>query len=270
MFNLNGVLPAVEESRAFFESNAARIGLPIERLQVKLAQSEETDVDAVVDSTKEASTMGADSPVIIAFADGVSPDKRQALLNCVAYSERYANQEADRKTEAMKWHEEYALSMMHCGWTGTNYAFKDYDTSSVNVTMESLVLDIVLLAAGANAAVLKTVLTNVFSAIKNSHELITLFDRNSKSSSVASCQIMPCVESKAGIAVTVMTGLECNFSSTEGGAWFWKWKASSLSVKNAASVVEFNFGHYKNMEGDIVGGLGESSRQFFKKVSAKI
>lgn len=270
MFELNAVLPAIDEARSFFEKNAARINPQIERMEVDAAPSEKSGVDSVVDTIKEASLMGAGSPVIIAFADGVSPDKRQAVLNCVAYSERYANEKADRKTETLKWHEAYAKSMMHCGWTGTNYAFKDYDTSNVNVTMDSLVLDIVLIAAGANAAALTSVLTNVFSVIKSDNKLITLFDKNSSGSSVASCQIMPCVESKAGIAVTVMTALECKFSKTEGGSWFWKWKASSMSVKNAATLVNFNFDHYTNVQDRIVDGLSGSSRNFFEKVNAKI
>lgn len=270
MFELNSVLPTVEEARGFFEKNAARIKPQIERMEMETAPPEDNGVDSVVDTIKEASLMGANSPVIIAFADGVSPNKRQALLNCIAYSERYANHEADRKTETLKWHEAYAESMLHCGWTGTNYAFKDYHTSDVNVTMDSLVLDIVLIAAGANGAALVSVLTNVFSAIKSDNKLITLFDKNSSSSTVANCQIMPCLESEKGIAVTVMTALECKFSKTEGGSWFWKWKASDMSIKNAASVVNFNFDHYKSMQDIIVGGLSGSSRSFFEKVNAKI
>lgn len=270
MFEINGTLPTEEDCRAFFEKNAAPSHLKVERLQMEVDKSDASDVDSVVDTVKEASLMGANSPVIIAFADGVSPDKRQAVLNCIALSELYANKKADRKTEAVKWHEHYTEVMQYCGWAGTNHAFKEYNTSNVNVTMDSLVLEIISIAAGANAAALLPMLTKVFSVIQSDSKLITLFDNNSSNSSVGSCQIMPCVESSSGIAVTVMTALECKFSRTEGGSWFWKWKVSSMSVKNSASVVNFNFEHYKRLESSIFAGLDGSSRRFFDKVNSTI
>ena len=159
--------------------------------------------------------------------------------------------------------------MKHCGWTFTNYIYTTHDTKNVNVTMDSLVLEIVAMAAGANAEAIVPLLGKVFDRIKKDNAIITLFDNNSKGSSVGSCQIMPCMESEGGIAVTVLAGLECTFNSSEGGAWFWKWKASSLSVQKAATQMNLNFESYKRREHHILGQLDKSSDEFFAKINMK-
>ena len=270
MFSDNSVLPLKEESLSFFKGIIERTAPQVERMQMASAPSENSDIDTAIDTTDEAAVIGVDSPVVVAFADGVSPDKREAVLNCLQISERHANAAADQKTQPYEWHKAYKETMGHCGWVLTGYALQDHDTSNLNVTMDSLVLDIVAAAAGANAAAMLPLLSNVFDQIKKDNSVITLFDKNSSSGSAASCQIMPCLESKTGIAVTAFTALECNFSKTEGGSWFWKWKAYNMNVKKAAAVVDFNYRHYQEMESIIVESLGQSSRDFFSKINKSI
>jgi len=99
--------------------------------------------------------------------------------------------------------------------------------------------------------------------IKSDDALITLFDKNSKSDKVGSFQIVPCLESSQGIPVTVFAGLECEFRSLEGGAWFWKWKSSNLKVKKAATMINLNVDSYNRAEPKILEWLGEEQDDFF-------
>ena len=54
-----------------------------------------------------------------------------------------------------------------------------------------------------------------------------------------------------------------------GGAWFWKWKASSLSVQKAATQMNLNFDSYKRREHHILGQLDKSSDDFFANINLK-
>ncbi|KQB55354.1 hypothetical protein AQS70_18865 [Pseudomonas endophytica] len=249
------VLPTPEETDLFFNALPAVIQPKFAKLKV------ESQVSNV--STEEEAFIGATSPIVIAFADGVSPENRSAVMNSTQFAEKVADSVASRKTEALEWYEAYGKAISNCGWFSTSFVFVGHDTSKVNVTMDSLVLDIIAQVAGFNAAAILPLLKNVFDTIKSSNELITLFDNNSKGDRVGSFQIVPCLESAKGIPVTVFAGLECEFNSIEGGAWFWKWKCSNLKVKKAATMINLNMDSYKRAESRILDYLGQGQDDFF-------
>lgn len=262
------VLPTDHECELFFN----RVKTPVNSRFLKMAlpsylANMQVEPSLPLESDTAGAVLGKQAPIIIAFADGLSPEKRQAAMNSTQLSEQYADSQADRKIQAVKWHEAYVRSMRHCGWFFTSYVFADHHTSNANVSMDSIVMDIVKMVAGVNAQVVLDLLGHVFDAIKNDPQAITLFDKNSKKDTVAHCQIMPCVESPGGIATSIFTGLECQFSSVEGGAWFWKWKSSSLKVKKAATMVNLNFDHYKRQEHLIVSKLDGAAEDFFANIN---
>jgi len=249
------VLPTHEETDLFFDS------LPVVIQPRFLKPKGESQLSNV--STEEEAFIGANSPIVVAFADGVSPENRQAVMYSAQFAEKVADSFASRKTEPLKWYEAYGKAISNCGWFSSSFVFVAHDTSKINVTMDSLVLDIIAQVAGLNAAAIVPLLKNVFDTIKGSNELITLFDNNSKGDRVGSFQIVPCLESAQGIPVTVFAGLECEFKSVEGGAWFWKWKSSNLKVQKAATMINLNMDSYKRAEPRILDYLGQEQDDFF-------
>lgn len=247
-----------QEADAFFNT------LPVKQRMQFLTVSE--PVDPLGDTTEETAVIGKEKPVVIAFADGVSSEKRTAVMNIAQFAETYADSKANRKNEPLAWYEAYHYAMKICGWQFTNFIYADHDTKNTNVTMDSLVLEIIDSVASHNAAAIVPLLGKVFEAIKKDNAIITLFDNNSKGSKVGSCQIMPCMDSEGGIAVTVLAGLECTFNSMEGGAWFWKWKASSLSIKKAATQMNLNYEIYKRREEQVLSYIDKSADDFFAKI----
>ena len=248
-----------QEADAFFNA------LPVKQRMQFLTGSE--PVDPLGDTTEETAVIGKEKPVVIAFADGVAPEKRTAVMNIAQFAETYADSKANRKSESLAWYEAYNYAMRVCGWHFTNFIYADHDTKSTNVTMDSLVLEIITTVASQNAAAVVPLLGKVFEAIKKDNAIITLFDNNSKDSKVGSCQIMPCMNSEGGIAVTFLAGLECTFNNMEGGSWFWKWKASSLSVKKAAVQMNLNYEIYKRREEQVLSYIDKSADDFFTKIN---
>ncbi|MFP3516041.1 hypothetical protein SB766_07560 [Pseudomonas sp. SIMBA_077] len=249
------VLPTHEEVDLFFDSLPVVIQPRFAKLK---AESQVSNI-----STEEEAFIGANSPIVVAFADGVSPENRKAVMYSTQFAEKVADSRASRKNEPLKWYEAYGKAISNCGWYSSSFVFVGHDTSKVNVTMDSLVLDIIAQVAQYNAAAILPLLKNVFDKIKSSNELITLFDNNSKGDRVGSFQLVPCLESDKGSPVTVFAGLECEFKSVEGGAWFWKWKSSNLKVQKAATMINLNVDSYKRAEPRILDYLGQEQDDFF-------
>ena len=258
MMDTTQTLPTQKECDVFFKS--AQFGSDVRFASVEGTSELENTAG------EEAAFVGKETPTIMAFASGLSVDKRQAAMNSNHFSELYANKLCNRKTQALEWYEEYSNAMRMCGWTSTSFAYKDHDTSNANVTMDSVVLDIVALASGLNTTAVATMLGRVLTAVKNDQPLITLFDNNSKDQKTAQCQIIPCIEAEGGIPVSMFIALDCEFSSDEGGSWFWAWKTSSMKLKKVATVVNLNFEHYKAQEAHIRESLRGDADAFFKKV----
>ena len=254
MSMLNNDVPTDEEAAFFFKNMVLSPKSRVSRMQVDSKLLAGAGGDDLI---------GEEIPTVIGFADGVSPEKREALQNCALLSEVWADEQCDRHVEPLKWYRHYESTMKNCGWFSTSFAFNDHQSSQTNVTMDSVVLDIVKLVAGVNTAAVLPLLGRVFDKIKKNTDAITLFDNNSKKGSLASCQIMPCVESAGGTAITVITGIECAFSSNEGGAWFWYWKTSNMKIKRASIVMELNHTIYKRREEMILEKLDKISSSFF-------
>lgn len=255
-------LPTAEETALFFKSLPA-VPQPIVP-QTRVARLKAKSL--APENTGEEAFMGVTSPVVVAFADGVSAEKRSAVMKSVEFAEKYADTEASRKFEPMKWYMAYGHALNHIGWTTPNFLFHDYDTSTINVTMDALVLDIIAQVAGINKAAFLPLMGKVLDTIKNDNALITLFDNNSKGENIGSFQLLPCLESREGTPVAVFAGLECAFRSDEGGAWFWKWKSSNLEVQKSSSMIEMTFDTYKRAEPQIFEWLGQEQDNFFKRI----
>lgn len=253
------MLPSQSECDAFF----SKIEVPAKARYAKI----EVPSDLPINSAEEGAVIGRKSPIILAFADGFSPDKRQAAMNSTQFAETYADSQASRKKNALAWYEAYREGMRNCGWFTTSYVFSDHHTGDTNITMDSVVLDVVKMVAGVNSAGVLDLLGRVFDTVKKDQTIVKMFNNNSKDETVASCQIMPCMESEAGHGVSIFAGFECEYSADKGGAWFWEWKVSSLKIKKVATVVNFDFQHYQRNEASILERVYSSSETFFKNLA---
>ncbi|MHA6135973.1 hypothetical protein ACX3YC_00630 [Pseudomonas mohnii] len=250
-----------EESQLFFR--AAQIA-PIVEVPKSRSLSDEKEGVAQQDLL-----VGNETPSVIGFADNLDEDKRQAAADSIHFSERYANFNSDIKERPVEWHAKYSESMRHCGWTLTNSKYVDHVSKQVDVTMESIVLDMIAAVAGRNANAMLTLLQGAFDKIKSEESLINLFDSNSKKGKNAEFRIVPCLQSSEGAAITAFLAVDCELQTQQGGAWFWKWKLSNLKMKKVATMVELNMRMHERRRDFIYEALDKSSEEFFSGVKLK-
>ena len=249
------LVPSFEESQLFF--SAAKIAPLVEVPTIRGLSDEKEGVN------QQDLLVGKESPSVIGFGDNLDEDKRQAAADSIHYSERYANTNSDIKERPIEWHAKYREAMWHCGWTMTNNKYVDHVNKQVNVTMDSIVLDMIAAVAGRNAPAMLTLLQGAFDKIKSEESLMTLFDGNSKKGKNAEFRIVPCLQSDAGTAITAFLAVDCELQTQQGGAWFWKWKLANLKMKKVATMVQLNMAKHERSREFIYKALDKSSEDFF-------
>lgn len=256
------LLPSIEESQLFF--GRAQIAPIIQTPKIRgFSAIEKEGVD------QQDLLLGNDTPSVIGFSDDLDEDKRQAAADSIHFSERYATTHSDIKAAPLEWHAKYSEAMRHCGWTLLNNKYEDHVGKQVNVTMDSIVLDIITAVAGRNAPAMLKLLQGAFDKVKSEESLVTLFDSNSQKGKNAEFRIVPCLQSAKGTAITAYLAVDCELDTQQGGAWFWKWKLSNLKMKKVATMVELNMRMHERNRDFIHEALDMSSEEFFTGVKLK-
>lgn len=258
--NMAILIPSAEQSRSFF-GEAHLPPLPFKAGRIRSFSGEESTNIGGSDLL-----VGNDAPAAIGFTDNLDEDKKQMAADSIHFAERYANSKADIRTAPVDWHKGYALAMTHCGWTMSNSTYQDHINEKVNVTMESVVLDIVKAVAGTSAPAMLSMLGGAFEKMKSDQQLVTLFDKNSTKGGNADFRILPCLQTDRGTAITLFLAVDCQVDTREGGAWFWKWKFSELKMKKVATMVEFNVRQHERNRSMMLDALDASTEEFFKGV----
>ncbi|GAB6405324.1 hypothetical protein [Pseudomonas sp. MHK4] len=257
------LLPSPEESRVFFASTQLA---PLPDKPKGIRTFAELNNETV---TKSDLLLGENVPTAIGFTDNLDEDKKQAAADSIHFAERFADTYADKITAPIEWHKKYAEALKHCGWSLTNNKYKDDVVKQTNITMDAIILDIVMAAAGRNAPALTNVLKGAFGKIQSDDQLVTIFDSNSKKGKDADVRIIPCIQTPGGTAIATLVAVDCELSMSQGGAWFWKWKFSNLSIKRVVTVMELNMSQHERRRDQIIELLDKNSDEFFKGVKFK-
>ena len=258
------VFPCAEKSAEFF-SNLEVPDLQHSPLSMRgLLASEGLD-----DETGEVALMTSEGPTILTFADKLSADKRQMAKDATLFAEMVANTSGSIQEQPLQWLTAYREAMLHAGWFMTSSDRQSYNTSKRDITMDSVVLEIVASVAGGNAAAMIPLVSRALDKLKGDEDMITLFNNNSTGASKDSCRILPCLETDNGEAVTLFIGLEYNKRTDKGGALFWKWDNETMDITQVATMVNWNERVYQRNKDDIHDYMGISSDNFFRKIKKK-
>lgn len=223
---------------------------------------------AAADQGDSVAEISKGAPAIVAFADGVSPENRSAVLLGVEFAEVVASSRFDVNVDPVNWLKEYALAMRHAGWlTLGGHEYGEYTTSSRSLTMDSIVLDLISSIAGPNAETVLSLMNIVLDKLQNSEQTMKLFERNATSGNNSSFRIVPCVESAGGIPVTYLISVHSQYHSESGGALFWKWSISKMSVKRLAKGIQFSKDSYERNKEKVITYLNGEADDFFDSLN---
>jgi hypothetical protein len=258
--------PTDAECAAYFDSLPARSPKrSVIKPQVRaVAFSARSNKEVATDSQAEINT---EQPAVIAFADNVSAENREAVMLSVAFAEAVADQKADIDLDTIGYLREYAGALRIAGWAMSSSNYGLVQTSNKSITMDALVLEILSSIAGPNAAAVIQLMTTVLNSLQNNDPLIKLFESNTKKSKKTSFRLVPCLQSPAGTPVTYLLAMDIESSTANGGVLFWKWKVSNLTIKRLAKGVEFNRSRFDRNEPRIFDYLDDNADAFFESLA---
>lgn len=254
------LIPDYEERRAFFESaQIAPLANPTSRMSAFSAPLEKKIVDSDF-------LVGKEEGAAIGFTDNVDGERKQAAADSIHFAERYADHQVDQNVSPVEWYNKYIHAMKQCGWTSTSFDFDDYVSRQLNVSMDTVVLEIIAAVAGQNAPAMMNVLKKGFGKLDADKEHGVQFN-NSANSMGAKFRMVPCVQSPGGTAIAAFMAMDCKTTTREGGALFWKWKVSNTKIKKGACMIELNMDAHNRVKDQVLKTLGKASESFFSGIN---
>ncbi|RMO93539.1 hypothetical protein ALQ33_01063 [Pseudomonas syringae pv. philadelphi] len=209
-----------------------------------------------------------ESPAVVAFADGVSLENREAVMLSVAFAEQVAHKKADISGDPIRWLQEYSTAMRYSGWlTLGGHEYGEYTTRNQSLTMDAIVLEMIGAVAGPNKAVLIELLGLALDKLQKDQAVMALFERNSKKGNTSTFRIMPCVESAGGIPITYLLSMHCDYMSDSGGALFWKWSVSRMKVRRLVKGLNFDKNAHERLKPKILTYLNKDADDFFDSLN---
>lgn len=255
-------VPTAEQSAAYFDSLPPVVGRPAAPARVSPVAMGLLAADTPVD--EDMAKVSKDAPAIVAFADGVSAENREAVLLGVEFAETVASKTADINKDAVEWLTQYAKALRHAGWLTTGgHEYGSYTSRDTTLTMDTLVLELISAIAGPNTATVVSLLGLVLDKLQKNDPLMKLFESKSRRGTASQFRIMPCLQSSEGTPVTYLLSVHCEYKKTSGGALFWKWSIAELDVRRLAKGVQFNKDAFERNKGRILNYLNGEADDFF-------
>lgn len=256
MTDMEMTVPTPEECKAFFDK------LP----PVVVTQDKPPILGfmAAPDTSDDQVKVSKETPTVIAFADNVSEENRDAVQDGVRLAESYARLGADMAKEPVEYLKRYAEALSYAGWITNGSNYDTFSSTSRTLTMDSLVLEILSAVAGPNAATVIALMSATIDVMQKNTPLVTLFGSRARQGDTAQFRLVPCLQSDAGTPIAYMFAVEAKVSTSSGGALFWKWSVERTSVRRLATGMEFHRRNYERAKSEIDKKLGNSIASFFE------
>jgi len=187
----------------------------------------------------QAAVVGSD---LVNFAPEVDSQWRQDLVNCTLLAQLAAKKKVPDSSRIFDWYDAYFDALAHLGWAVRDRSFAVYVEQTQNFQAHEAILKVAASLLGPAAASLALVGTTLdaLRSMSADSPWITLFDRESRSSSAARFQLSVAEQPEAGALTVAMMafGLEASASMTQ--VLFFRSLASQATLRHCAAKVEID------------------------------
>ncbi|WP_176465117.1 hypothetical protein [Pseudomonas sp. Irchel 3E20] len=194
---------------------------------------------------------------LVGYGDDISLDNMLIIENLIKFAKLEANAEVPDVSDAEGWYLAFLKCMEEAGCLVADAGYNAYDKSSLQLTMDNIVTDIIL--AGVNAAkaaipaagVLGAIADSTLSALKKEPEAITLFNREVVKARGGRLAVMPCNQLKNGAIITSLWSIRATTVSNDSGVLFFDWKSSGRGIFYGNAYITFNPQRYAGIRDKI-------------------
>lgn len=205
-----------------------------------VAQDAAIETGEVFDKAKQqAQVVGSG---MFAFAQGVTPEVREAISDSALLAQLVANKSMSAEQDPVQWFNAYSGVLQNLGWTLQEAGWSDYSTTGTSAEVHEKIMEVLTVVLGPGAAALTIIAAAVsaLKAMKSDSPWITLFSRESQKAKIARFQV-GLVEKEAGSDVFVSL-LACLIVAENDitQVLFFKFKAANASFRANNAKVSIN------------------------------
>jgi len=218
----------------------------------------------------QASVVGSD---VIAFADLVTPEERQDIVNASLLAQLVARRKvAEPRTlsDVRAWYDAYFDVLTNVGFVLQHRDFAEYRKDSQSFEAHNAILDVaaVLLAGSPGALLLVRSTLEALQQLSADSPWITLFNRESQSANTARFQVS-LVERDANAQLLlslIAFGLEAERNVTQ--VLFFKFRRNEVTLHHYAGKVAINGPLLAAIRGEMAGRLVAYANDYIKGLPA--
>lgn len=213
----------------------------------------------------QAAIVGSD---VISFVNGVSKEKRRAILDSSLLAQLVAKKIVSDQTQIYDWYDAYFDVLSNIGWVIQDRGFADFAESSEGFEAHEAILKIALSMLGPGTTALALVKSTLESlqSLEVDSPWITLFSRESQHANTARFQVsLAQQDENDSFFVTVMAfGLEANAKVTQ--VLFFKFRSNSAKLRHLSGMVTINTDVLTNIQPQIAERIAAFQNDFIRNL----
>lgn len=199
--------------------------------------------DTVADSFKTAKDQAAVvGPEVISFVSGVTPERREAIVNSSLLAQLYANTKVSDRDNIDDWYQAYFYALTKLGWVIQENNLVQYHEGSDDFEAHRAILAVAttLLGPASTALAIVTSTINALGSINEGTPWFTIFHRESQAARTARFQIgLASQETDGQFFVSLMAfGLQARAKVTQ--VLFFRAKSSEATLRHRSSRITIN------------------------------
>ncbi|EMJ5851789.1 hypothetical protein R5P12_003512 [Klebsiella aerogenes] len=209
---------------------------------------------------KETAQVNAGS--LISFTDKLSGVQKSDVQNSTLLAQLHADHVADRYKDPVSWYKKYVTVLEKVGWNLSSFAFDEYTSSDLTISLDKVVLEIVSAIASMNEiAILKATL-GALSSLGDDSKPMKIWDSNSRNERNGNFQIMPVDIGNDGSIVMILSCLYFYSQDSRSRFLWFTWGSNDISINANAHRVVLNESVYSQVRDNVVEKLGLNAKDF--------
>jgi hypothetical protein len=203
---------------------------------------------------------------LLAFADGVSRQNKEDVMDSLLFATLVANKAFNPETQSAEWYTRFTKVLSAVGWFSKSWSFARYRSTHQRFSMDQAAIEILgsaiaaaTLPGPASAAMLK-VAADTVSALKAQEKPLRLFERQTKSHNGANFRIGACAESADGTVNLAMGAVNFLTSSNVTDVLFWEWNSTEVRTFRGENTLVLNPRVYAHSRLSIQQKLGNNAK----------
>ncbi|MDB5994734.1 MAG: hypothetical protein JWP42_1870 [Pseudomonas sp.] len=191
---------------------------------------------------------------LIGYGGNISLANMRVVENIILMSKIEAKYQVPDNKDAKGRYIEFVNCMESLGFFVPDSGYSKYRSSSISVTMENVMVDIIKAAVDAakaaipGATVLGAIADSTMTALKNEEKAINLLNTESKDAEGVRLTAMPCEQFPNGQIVVALAAVDHRGSSDDGGVLFVDWKTSALDIFQGKAFLTFDPARYAEVK----------------------